>query len=71
MKTIERIIHEMRCLETDLREVTLQVDAEFQAERLRRITDSLSHAVFDTESTKTKDGPRTNIHGGGTGEDEG
>jgi hypothetical protein len=62
MKTIEHIIKELRCLETDLREVFSPGDADFQADRVL-------HIIRDLESMKPKDGMSTKIHGSGTGND--
>ena len=54
MKKIEKLVKELRKLETDLREVQVQADMDFQADRLKKITDDLEKAS-------------TQIHGGGTG----
>lgn len=57
---LQSIINDLEKLATDLPEVTAPGDAEFQAERLKKIIKRLKD-VSDT--------PSTNIHGSGTGED--
>ena len=62
MKTIEHIIKELRCLETDLREIVSSEDMNWQADRVK-------HVIRDLEEIEgsPKDGIRTNIHASGTG----
>ena len=55
-KQIDSVIEGLEKICTDLPEVTICVDAEFQAKRLEK----------EIEKLKTA---RTNIHGGGTGND--
>jgi len=58
-RLIDEII-ELEKLATDLPEVRIQADLEYQTQRLRRIIKRLK---------KIADQPSTDIHGGGTGED--
>ena len=70
MKTIEHIIKELRCLETDLREVTIKADMDFQADRLKHIANDLLEIWVDFNTPKEDPTPSTQttkIHGGGTG----
>lgn len=56
-------IVELDRMTTDLPEVDIHVDLDYQAARLRTIADRLRKIAKDADDAGT------NIHGGGTGED--